>query len=51
MKEKIGITLSTDVVKGIKLMAQADHRTVSAMINLILLRAIEDAEKTKAARV
>ena len=45
LKEKISITIDTDLLEKLRLRAEKDDRSLSSYINLILKKFLEDAEK------
>lgn len=47
LKEKISITVDTDLLSKLREKAEEDDRSLSSYINLVLKKHIEDAEKEK----
>ncbi len=47
LKEKISITIDSDVLQAIKEMAEFDDRSLSQYINLVLKQHMKDIEKKK----
>ena len=47
LKEKISITIDSDVLETIKELAEYDDRSLSQYINLILKQHIKNTEKNK----
>lgn len=45
LKEKVSITLDSDVVEKIKKMAEKDDRSFSQLVNKILKDYLKDSEK------
>lgn len=45
LKEKISITIDEDLLKKLRLLAEADERSLSQYINLILKKYIEKSEE------
>ena len=45
LKEKISITIDSDVLEQIKLQAEEDDRSLSQYINLVLKKHLRRAEK------
>ena len=45
LKEKISITIDTDLLKKLRKLAEEDDRSVSSFINIILRKYIEIIEK------
>ena len=45
LKEKISITLDSDILEKLKDMAEYDGRSLSSFINLILKRYLENVDK------
>lgn len=50
LKEKVSITLDSDVIEVIKKLSEADERSVSQYINLILKQHIAGLESEKVKR-
>ena len=50
-KTKVSITLDEDVIRRTKELADADDRSFSQYINLILKRNIEESERGKTAHI
>ena len=48
LKERISITLDSDIVEKIKEIAEYDDRSLSSFINLILKRYLENLDKKDA---
>ena len=49
LKEKVSITLSSDILAEIKYLAEMDDRPVSQYINLILRRYLEERKDSESA--
>lgn len=49
LKEKVSITLSSDILAEIKYLAERDDRPVSQYINLILRRYLEERKDSESA--
>lgn len=49
LKEKVSITLSSDILAEIKCLAERDDRPVSQYINLILRRYLEERKDSESA--
>lgn len=47
LKEKISITIDSDIVEKLRLMAEKDDRSLSQYINLVLKQHIKDLEDKK----
>ncbi len=47
LKEKISITIDSDILEKIRDKAEYDDRSLSQYINLVLKRHLEELEKTK----
>lgn len=47
LKEKVSITLDTEIVSRIKNMAEEDDRSFSQYINMVLRNWIKQSEETK----
>lgn len=47
LKVKVGITLDSDIVDQIKLLAEEDDRSLSQYINLVLRNHLEKIKKAK----
>ena len=45
LKEKISITIDSDILEQLKLQAESDDRSLSQYINLILKRHLRDKDK------
>ena len=45
LKEKISITIDTDLLKKLRKLAEEDDRSVSSFINIILRKYLESIEK------
>ena len=50
MKESMHVTVPADALAEIRRMAKSEHRSLSSMVSLILVKAVEDKNK-KAVRV
>lgn len=48
LKEKVSITLDTEIVSKIKNMAEEDDRSFSQYINMVLRNWVKQAEETSA---
>lgn len=49
LKEKVSITLSSDILAEIKYLAEMDDRPVSQYINLVLRRYLEERKDSESA--
>lgn len=47
LKEKISITVDSDIVKRLKELAEADDRSFSQYINMVLKEHIQDSSNTE----
>lgn len=47
LKEKISITIDSDIVEGIKKRAEEDERSMSQYINLVLKKHLEEKKQTE----
>ena len=47
LKEKVSITLSSDILAEIKYLAERDDRPVSQYINLVLRRYLEERKNSE----
>ena len=47
LKQKISITIDSDILEKIKEKAEYDDRSLSQYINLVLIKHLEDEEKKK----
>lgn len=47
LKEKVSITLDADVIEKIRLLAEADDRSFSQYINMVLKEHAQKAENAK----
>ena len=46
-KTPVNIRLDDDLLKRVKKLAKADHRTFTNMVEMMLLKYIDDKEKSK----
>ena len=47
LKEKISITIDNDILVKLREVAEADDRSLSQYINLVLKKHLEELDKTK----
>ena len=47
LKEKISVTIDTDLLEKLRKIAETDDRSLSSYINLVLKKHLEEIEKKK----